>query len=167
MFAPEELFVRAVNYLRLAAERPTPNNLLEAAAKLRQLFADANPLVHQANRLHRLKLTFFVVPVDQPLGSRPHALTLDQFLSSPIAYIEGRWFSVIEHIRYLANYAGAIHKSQPNDPESSTLESVGKAVEIGGIASTLYAIGPVCKIAIAGCQPLYDAITAKQNLVKS
>jgi hypothetical protein len=161
MFTPEELFVRAIDYLRLAAEQPTSNNLLEAAAKLRQLFADANPLVHQANRSHRLKLTFFVVPVDQPLGSAPHALTLDQFLSSPIAHVEGRWFSVIDHIRYLANYAGAIHKSQPNSTESSTLESVGKSVQIGGAPSTLYAIKPVCKIAIAGCQPLYDAIISE------
>jgi hypothetical protein len=163
MFAPEELFVRAVDYLRLAAEQPTPNNLLEAAAKLRQLFADANPLVHQANRSHCLKLTFFVVPVDQPRGSAARALTLDQFLSSPIAYVEGRWFSVIDHIRYLANYAGAIHKSQPDSPESTTLECLGKSVQIGGAPSTLYAIKSVCNIAIAGCQPLYEAITAKQD----
>jgi hypothetical protein len=179
MFAPEVLFVRNIDGLRAILKEPSADRLFDSAHLLRQLLVDGNPILHQANRAARLKITFFVnrvqpdppglpEPVFRQIAEgispslvpkpEPQALNLDGFLRHPVLQIQGDWATVRDIIQNVANYAGAVHKSTPDTPMTKSLEAVGRAIEVGGVPSVLRSLFGIIDVAVRGCEPLYARI---------
>ena len=136
MFPPEALFVWNINELQQILANPTPENLFAASGRLRQLLLDEQPLLHQANRNVREKISFVVTVHPalpdhlnrglvfsqvadglSPKMAPPHlstkALNLDNFLKEPVMEINGQKLTVRDVIKYVANYAGYVHKGTP------------------------------------------------------
>jgi hypothetical protein len=176
MYSPEELFIRNLDALKAILGNPSEQGLFDSARLLRQLLVDENPLLHQVNRAIRLKISFHVntlIPdppgLPQPVfrqvadGISPSLVpkvsskkvNLDTFMKSPILQIEGEWATVLDVIKYVANYAGAIHKSTPDTPMTKSLEAVGRSIEVGGVPSVLRSLLGIVDVTVRACQPLY------------
>lgn len=174
MYTPQQLFIRAVDDLRSAVENPTERSLFDAVKPLRHLLTDG--LLHQANRPFKMKLQFVIAPFspgpirdglvfDGTLDGisptiRPRkakAVSLDLFLATPILELRGQTVTVVDLIRYLANYAGVIHKNPPNTPAMRTAEESATLVRSDDMPFALRAIRPICEVVIAACEPLYKA----------
>jgi hypothetical protein len=178
MFSPETLFIRNLDHLKATLENPSEDGLFESAGLLRALLVDENPLLHQVNRALRLKVSFLVnTVIPDPPGLEPsiriiaegispslvpkisnEAVNLDRFLKYGVLQIEGEWASVRDVIKYVANYAGAIHKSTPDTPMTKNLEAVGQSIQLGGVASVLRSLHGIIDVVVRGCQPLYMKI---------
>jgi hypothetical protein len=159
-------------------ETPSADGLFESARLLRQLLLDEDPLLHQANRTVRLKITFLVNSmIPDPPGLEPdfrmiadgispslvpkiatETVNLDAFFRVPILQIDGQWATIRDVVQYVANFAGAVHRSTPNTPMTKSLESVGRSIEVGGAPSVLRSLLGIVDVAIRGCEPLYIKI---------
>jgi len=191
MYTPEELFIRNIDKLKEFLANPTEENLFESSRMLRQLLADEQPLLHQANRNKRQKISFtiydsglqhpsakertgfakditFWAPLDgfSPRLGRPGrptvTLNLDYFLKQPVAVIEDQMPTVLDVIKYLANYAGAIHKGTPDTPQTITLEAVAKELKFANTPSVIRMLLGVVDVVVEACEPLYQALKANE-----
>ena len=88
-------------------------------------------------------------------------LTLDEFLAETVQWIALEYISVLQHIQYWANYAGAVHNNAPDNFPRELLEGQGQAHLIEGIPASLYPIKKIARAAVDGCTPLYKAINGK------
>jgi hypothetical protein len=178
MFSPEMLFIRNLDRLKTILENPSEDGLFESAGLLRALLVDESPLLHQVNRALRLKVSFLVNSVTpDPPGLEPsiriiaegispslvpktsnEVVNLDRLLKYGVLQIDGEWASVRDIIKYVANYAGAIHKSTPDTPTTKNLEAVGQSIRVGGAGSVLRSLHGIIDVVVRGSQPLYMKI---------
>ena len=182
MFSPEYLFVRNIDNLKEILKNHSADGLFESSRLLRALLLDENPLLHQVNCTIKLKITFMINPTDPDPPGTPEptfrqradglspslvpkgptqTVNLDGFLKHPILLVNGQWATVRDVSQYIANYAGAVHKSTPDTPMTKSLEAVGQAIAVGGAPSVLRSMLGIIDVAIRGCQPLYITIKAK------
>jgi len=120
---------------RQSTETDEYQNLM-AAKTLRFLLLDGSPLLHQANRLHKVKIEFVVgdnssvdsadpsilftfmgIGISPRLGhpqkKQPHKLTLENFLSYRIGRYQEHVHTVRDVIDVAANKFGGVHLSSP------------------------------------------------------
>jgi hypothetical protein len=180
----DELFVLTLEDLERRVQLGRGEyDALMTALLLRKLLLDGAPLVHQVNRARRLKLTFRMrdeTPEPGLLGWGPGEslwpnsnygqsavvdLNLSQFLSRPTLVADGHVISVRDLINFMANYAGAVHASRPDDPKTEALWHVrwgemrfGPTGPYGGCIYELIAIG---RITIDGVQDLRTQVQAE------
>lgn len=175
MYSPEQIFVWNVDGLREATKNPTILNLFSASGKLRLLLMDEHPLIHQVNRKLRMKLRFEVITypdisefMDLPIflhfspispnRAWPHterkSLSLDHFLKCQIMQMDGKRLTVGDVIKYVANYAGAVHKGPPDTPETQALETASGLL-LAEFPMVLYAMRDIAEVGLTGCIPLY------------
>lgn len=181
MYSPQQLFVWNIDQLREAIKNPTHDALFAASGRLRQLIADEHSLLHQANRETKFKIWFVIVDRPKPTGSlaegmvyfggslsprfaRPHLaqkrVNLDKFLAETSSVINGNSISVLESIRYVANYAGYIHKGRPDTPGTKSLEEISQKIRINDLPTVLNAMRDISDVTVDACQELYSALRA-------
>lgn len=182
LYPPEALFVWDIERLRNAIENPEPSNLIQVSAVLRRLLCDQSPLLHQANRNIKHKVSFRVCDdfknhtnnlVQDGLVSfsyiysiypEPNSLNcknvkLDDFLSLKVSMIEGKFVSVREIIKYVSDNAGGVHKD-------SNLNAIPRLIEtnsawvLGEIPTPLRQLYAICKVTDEALTPLYEIIKA-------
>lgn len=146
--SPEKLFVRRFDDLLLGLNARDDYEIVKVGAILRQLLLDDTPLIHKANRHHRIKLHFTVnnifvneLPIQPdihfqaasidpsmlslPVGTK--TLSLDKFLKMEVLSAQTQKFTVREIIKYAANKAGGVHYGETLDPrESALLDTLDK-----------------------------------------
>ncbi len=153
--------------------------LIRAAGLLRQVVLDGEPLVHKANRAHRLKLTFSVLDPDQyPPSIGPELLVfwrnldpspfpggqivsidLARLLSSNILWYAKTWATVRDVIKACANAKGGIHFGKPEGPaQEVVLQFDRELVGVSGEPS-LMALSGLCRIILNGVRPLVSAVS--------
>jgi hypothetical protein len=154
--------------------------MLRAAALLRQLLIDGAPLVHQANRSHRLKLRFPVcgrqyaelVLADGPVfysalggihrsGPRGHQVelfSLDEFLAAKVLKLGSHILTIGDLISISANVLGGVHKGTPNTEKEQALELFNKVVIAFGHPISAAQMKPVVLVALEALEPLAEAV---------
>lgn len=170
------LFLETLDHLQECATSREPYAGLQAAALLRKLFLDGNPLLHQANREHKLPIHFRIVPQSGPSTSAgltpkawiaPHGLepafhppgtevlTLDLpgFLRANVASVGGTDCTVRDLIDHAANVLGGVHTGTPRSPEDRALEVLAPSTLLGWDLR-LTALRSVARIALHALQPL-------------
>lgn len=168
---------------RRVREPVSEYDLLGAAALLRQLLLDGNPLMHQVNRERRLPLRFEVnnnrpeFPPDLPQpdvhlildGIAPTLATvtagtvevkLDGFLAWPLMLINGEAVDVHRLIDHVAHVLGAVHAGEPASATDRALaEAAGSVVRdlVGGNIA-IRGLRGIGEVTLAGLRPLYEAV---------
>jgi hypothetical protein len=87
-------------------------------------------------------------------------VNLDGLLAAQIMEIDGLMITVKDTVKYVANYAGSIHKTAPDSPETHAIETAGVNIRIGGHPSVIMALRAICDVVVRGCEPLYEALRA-------
>ena len=130
----EKLFVETINDLQKRLEARGEYEILGISSLLRKLLIDGNPLLHQINREHKLKVTFEVT-IDEnfynkfkdgfplpdfysvqdgidPQTSRPgknsRSADLDGLLSTPMMLVNGKTYAVKDMVLFEANVTGEL-----------------------------------------------------------
>jgi hypothetical protein len=186
MYSAEQLFVLRVDELKQILANPTERGLLAASGLLRRLITDQNCLLHQVNRKIREKVWFIVNDLTaRPNPDHPAAkgavfsqvasgiapdpmfpqlpqrrLNLDNFLKMEVLFYSGHYLTVIDIISYVANYAGEIHKSEPDSPEDKALEAAAINIRVGDMPSVLQNFTGIAKVVIAALEPIYAKLRA-------
>ncbi|MCB0785179.1 MAG: hypothetical protein KDC02_13350 [Flavobacteriales bacterium] len=172
----KELFVRKYNDLRSLNRELGVFEGIRAAAILRHLLLDDNPLLHLANRTYKLKIVFKVdnslLPVIDPLAkilfigteigemkqifSRSRKeLKIDQFLGLEILEIEQDKFSTREIIKFAANKKGGVHLANTSKADEEKLDN---ALQKVGKNVLLQALFEISNIALIALLPLKEKI---------
>jgi len=153
-------------------------DLLDLAARLRQLLLDDDPLVHQANRTHQLKLTFHVGqfrsepdryvailsledgldPDTRPPGSPSKAINLDGFLGHKVLYVRGHWYSVRDIIKHASDAAGGVHRTDNPRDQHKMIAGYSAGFGIGGLPAAIRQLKAIARVTLKGLRPLIDAI---------
>ena len=177
------LFLRTVQDLAGRVDAGEEYGLLMASLPLRKLLTDDQPLVHQVNRAHRLKIRFAVTAEDRytrvvmeskpvfyavqdglspRLAVRPRAnieeLTLDQFLARRIMMLRGRDVSVLETLNSVAYDLGGIHPGTPKDELAAELARTNQLIAIGGIPAVTRSLRGVAAVVVDSLGPLVDRV---------
>jgi hypothetical protein len=176
MLSPEKLFLLRIDQLRAVLKEPTATNLFDSSAKLRQLLLDEQPLIHQANRRLRTKFVFTVCEpwrlpdefrdglvhfqvgdgISPRLSPGPtKELNLDGFLKEFVLEHREHSVSVRDLIKYVAHYAGAVHKGEPDSPQTEALEHAAMTIHTFGMPSVLSSLRGVVDVVEVACDPLY------------
>ena len=180
MIPTDELFVERLHQLARGVHQQDSLDVLPVAAALRQLLLDESPLVHQVNRLARVRLRFRVnkqpdnTPgVPEPAISFPghgmdpntvqfqtgtQELTLDEFLRHPVVTTKWGDVSVHELIDYLCHKAGAVHHDTKRSSEDVGLETVFAAMDQFGLQPMVIAMEAIARDVLVALAPLRDAV---------
>jgi hypothetical protein len=181
-----ELFLRQFDELAGRASRGDPHDLYMAAGILRQLFLDGKPLVHQVNREHRLKLTYYIakVPDEEPNPKRQtllrwasliphstrHETSVDRripmhvseaaLMGTVCVVINDCPFTVRDMIKTAAHVMGGVHAGNADDSQS-LIVTTAYTSGTGGRPQIVGALQEISTIVLAGLLPLRTAIEAK------
>ena len=177
---PEKLFVRSYDELESALRARDDYERLKIAATLRRLLLDASPLIHQANKTHRLKIRFRINRVgnisDLPFqpdlrfhahGLDPHRfqirdgtvdLKVDQFLSQPLIELPESIVTIGDVIKFGANKAGGVHLDASRDEHEAIIETALGKLSSSGFEPLAIALETIATITLAALTPLRDAI---------
>jgi hypothetical protein len=176
----ERLFVERCKQVGELACSHKEIDLLDLAAKLRQLFVDDHPLVHQANTNHRLKLIFRVGdfriqpdiytailsledgvdPDTRPPGSPSREVNFDGFMNHKILFLKGKGRSVRDIIQMGANVAGGVHRTDNPNEKQKLIADYSRSVSIGGLPGAIRQLQAIARVALKGLYPLIAAIDA-------
>jgi hypothetical protein len=177
--SPEELFVRRFDDLVLGLKARDNYEVVKVGAILRQLLLDDTPLIHKANRQHRLKLRFIVndisskeLPVQLDVhfvasGLDPSMLSmatgtksvsLDQFLGLQILSSKTNKFTIRELIKYAANKAGGVHHGDTLDGREAELLRILEKVGGLGFSPITLALRSIARVTLTTLAPLREAI---------
>jgi hypothetical protein len=157
-------------------------SMLRAAALLRQMLMDQRPLVHQANRSHKLKLRFVVcgrhyrevvlgynpgfysslggIHVSGPFPQQAEELSLDQYLATPVLKLGSHLLSIGDLISISANVLGGVHKGDPKTEKEHALAAFNNQVSAFGQTIGAAQLRPALLIAIEAMEPLRQAVQA-------
>jgi hypothetical protein len=186
VYSAEQLFIWRIDELKAILANPTERGLFAASGLLRRLITDQNCLLHQVNRKIGEKVWFIVNDLTaRPNPNHPAAqgavfsqvasgiapdpmfpqlpqkrLNLDNFLKMEVLFYNGQCLTVIDIIRYVANHAGEIHKSEPDSPEDKALEAAALNVRVGDIPSVLQNFTGIAKVAVTALEPIYGKLRA-------
>lgn len=175
----EELLVRRFDDLLLGLSARDDYEVVKVGAILRQLLLDDIPLMHKANRHHRLKLRFTVNDIfSKPLPIQPDvqfvaggfdpsmvslpagtkSISLGQFLGLEILNSRTHKFTVRELIKYAANKAGGVHFGETLDAREAELLRTIEKVEGIGFPAIAIALRSVSRVTLTMLAPLRQAI---------
>jgi hypothetical protein len=176
----EKLFIERCNQTSELAQSHKEIDLLDLGANLRQLLVDDHPLVHQANRTHRLKLTFhvgeFQVKPDQytailsledgldpdtrPPSAPSRYVNFDGFVNHNILFLSGKGHSVRDVIQLAANVAGGVHRTDDPREKQKLIADYSRSVSIGGLPGAIRQMQAIARVALKGLAPLIKKIEA-------
>ncbi len=155
--------------------------LLRAAALLRQLLLEQQPLVATVNRSRGLKLTFTVTdndsyvemllgdgatfysaedgldPTTSPFG-QAQALTRDQFLKRRVMIVNGHTMSVHDVIDQLAHIEGGVHVGEPRTAKEKALRNAAAVFGIGGLPAGTRMLKAIGRVTLVALGELRDAV---------
>ena len=83
-------------------------------------------------------------------------LNLASFLKLEVMPFRGQVFTVYDLIKYVANYAGYVHKGEPDTPETKALEQAGLTIQLVEMPSVIQALLGISKVVLSACEPLYQ-----------
>jgi hypothetical protein len=181
---PAALFLRTLDDLKHRSEATDEYEVLLAAALLRKLLMDSQPLVDQVNADHRLKLRFRIngptayeemvlgdSPVywsledgidpflDHPPGlMAPVDATRDQLLARRVMVVDGEEVTVRDLIDQLAHIEGAVHRSEPDERREVILKEAARQVFVGGLPAGIRQIRAIARVVLDGLEPLREAV---------
>ncbi|XYH94858.1 hypothetical protein ACMHYB_44625 [Sorangium sp. So ce1128] len=146
-------------------------HLIRAAGLLRQLLLDGAPLVHRVNRKHRLRLRFRIMDLEDgppvaPVAywrsldpsSFPNGKTietdLEGLLRARVLDYQETHVTARNVIKACANAKGGVHFGEAaDDAEQTAIDFDGVMIAVGSEPS-LIAIDGLCRVVLAGLQPL-------------
>jgi len=149
-------------------------DLLRAAALLRELLLDDDPLAHQVNRAIQMPLRFRLrVKTPEPgdefllwLGIDPNATVdapirevgLKEFLGTALVFLPSSRITVGPVITLAANVRGGIHRGRPKDPAHQAFESFRLKFRHGDMPMELLLVVEIAKVVLTGLEPLRRAV---------
>jgi len=174
------LFLRTLDDLAEKVKSSDPYDLLAISAILRKLLLDGDPLVHQVNKIRRIKLFFFIgLPPDfssqipkisnwsiqdgfDPETGRPGrptaTVTMDGLLSAKILMLNRKIFTVRDIIKFEANIKGGIHAGQPKEQSEYEIDYAAKYISMFGERFSLHQMRSMGRVVLQGLSPLKEAI---------
>jgi hypothetical protein len=166
---------------RLTRSEATGYELTRASGILRQLFLDAQPLVHQVNRELKIPLVFKIGPnnAGRLLEAIPGAslhftattapedgsgieVKLSAFLSHGTIAIHGDLFTVRDVIKCVAHVGGGVHHFAPQDAREAALYELASSMAVTERTILLHALADIAHAAVDSLQPLLRAITPQR-----
>lgn len=158
-------------------------DMLDLSSKLRQMLIDATPLVHLANREHKLKLSFKVGEFSEqpdkyvviqgledgldPENRRPGApskeVTLDGLLNHTVLYLHRRAYSVKDVIKHASDAAGGIHRDENPKEQHKKIAEYSGAWQIGGLPAAIRQLRAIARVTLKGLAPLREAVASKDT----
>ncbi len=181
----ESLFLNTLRDLGVRIADADEYNILGASALIRKLLIDGSPLVDQVNQEHRLKLTFGIsdsnpsipgVPEPtfwsvqdglDPDTSRPgkprKVVNRDQLLSTVLAIVDGRSYTLREIVLFEANIMGGIHTGSPKEDKEKVLQVLNSGLAIGGYRASLRQLQAIGRVVLKGLEPLRTAVASKHG----
>jgi len=174
----DNLFLHTLKDLQTKISTDDQYEILMAAALLRKLLTDENPLVDQVNRSRKLKITFTIndkKPLDEaglvfwslqdgfdPDTSNARVILQtvkkERLLKSTSVIIQGKVITVLALIRYLCHIEGAVHIDNPTTEEEEMLKAISENITVGGGSPVLRSICAISRVILKGLEPLKQAI---------
>lgn len=186
------LFMHTCSDLARRVHQPASEyDVLMAAALLRKLLLDDQPLVFAVNRERRTKIRYrayvhdlpwreqpglpvadaWAVPVGIDPGSitiptmTPQELTHDQFLKMLVVYVKGHEYTVHDVIKHVAHVSGAVHKGAPSDERDEALaagiEGLGGP---NGWQPAVAALPGIGRVVLTALSPLGQRVADERGL---
>lgn len=177
----EQLFIATLVDLQQKFEKGDHYSLLKASGLVRQLLLDGNPLLHQVNRLHHLKLKFQIIQYEDPpfspetyipslspsSGSDGTILQLDlsAFIKTECMKVMGRVITIHQLIDVYAHNMGGIHSGPPGERDSleAELMSLRDTLRVINAPAIDGTMRDICEITLQGCIALANAVCGFQN----
>lgn len=181
----EVLFLKTLQDLGSRAAETDEYEILGASALIRKLLIDGLPLVDQVNQQYRLKLTFEIsesspsipgVPEPavwsvqdglDPETSRPgksrKTVNRDQLLSTVLAIVEGKSYSLRDIVLFEANVMGGVHAGSPKEEKEKVLQIINNGLAIGGYRTSLRQLQAISRVVLKGLEPLRVAVASEEQ----
>jgi len=182
----ETAFIEDMDELTRLVGAPTPFGMRNISAILRRHLCDDRPLYQAVARGRDFKPFFeilgtphnddfrkakadrpgflydVVVEMDPSVGGHlpgiaTRKLNLQEFLAYPVSVVGGSIVTVKELIRYVANNAGGVHWSEPNQKFNSRVihEKLSLSVQINGQPYPMTAMLSIARVTLTAMKPLY------------
>jgi len=175
MLENSQLFLSTLIDLREKLEESTQYSLTMASGLLRKLFLDNHPLVHQANRAHRIKLEFETIDFTLRLPIKPQIhwqnldtsrlptaktikINLDQFLRAEVLNYNGYEYSVKDLISTYANVGGGVHADPTKDQKQETVSELDRILKVIGLDAGLAALRGIILVVLKALEPLEKCV---------
>ncbi len=189
---PDELFLHVYDDLVKHVSQPQPFSeyqMLGVARLIRQLLLDGPSSValqvnRRESRRHKLRFTVnnwsvndYPAHLPQPVimlnpGLSPASfrvaagtrdLNLDQFLSWPVVKVRDVSYTVHALIDMCAHVFGGVHSRDPETADEEALAALGAQLQVEGVQSVIYLLGPIGEIVLNGLAPLARAIRGSHS----
>ena len=174
----DNLFLNTLKDLQTKTTSNDQYEILMAAALLRKLLTDENPLVVQVNRNRKLKMTFTinaVKPLDEtglvfwslqdgfdPDTSNARIIlqtvNKEGLLKSTSMIIHGKVITVLALIRYLCHIEGAVHIDNPTTEEEELLKAISENITYFGGSLVIRSISAISRVVLKGLEPLKQEV---------
>jgi hypothetical protein len=171
------LFLERCRQIETLAQSNAEIDLLDLAARLRQVFLDGDSLVHQVNREHHLKLAFVVGqfrstpdahvtiasledgldPDTRPPGLPSKEVNLDGFMGHVVLYLKGHAHSVRDIIKHASDAAGGVHRTDSPREQHKKIAEFSAGCGIGGLPAAIGQLKVIARVALKGLRPLIEA----------
>jgi hypothetical protein len=177
---PERLFLETLTDLeRRVNPADREYDVLMAAALLRKLLLDAQPVADQVNRRWRLKIRYRINareplwkrvgglpspdtwsmedgfdPESALAGVQPQEVTRDGLLARVIMRHKGEDVTVKDLILHAANVKGAVHLGVPKTAKEKALSDLASSISIGGYGAGIRALQAIGRVVLKGLDPL-------------
>ena len=187
MLTPDELFLRTVQDLQQRSTSTDEYELLIAAALLRKLLLDSNPLVDQVNRTRRLPITFRIAmrgPAPSGGDAPPILWVLDsgldptssggssfkiadvdrsRFLKRPVSLYMSEEATVHDLIDYFAHVRGAVHSAAPSKAGDLALKELEAHPWTHGVPLPMEILRSIIRVVLRAMNPLVEDIRGKAD----
>lgn len=181
---PDVLFLKRCEQLQLLVESHREIEILDLAARLRQLLADKHPLTATVNT-NKVKLRFEVGYFDGPPDpfeayvqfqsledgvdpytrhkpQVPKRLNIDEFLAHHVMTVSGERRTIKDIIRHVSNVAGGVHHDPTPDQEYAILVELARAFSVGGLPAGFRILKAIGRVTLRGLQPLIEDVRSRQ-----
>ncbi|MDP2018019.1 hypothetical protein [Hydrogenophaga sp.] len=178
----ETLFLNTLRDLALRAAAEDEYTVLGCSALIRKLLIDGAPLVDQVNQTRRLKITFEISDSQpsvpglseptvwsvqdglDPESSRPgmprKLANRDQLLSTVVAIVEGRSYTLRDVVLFEANVMGGVHAGSAREDKETVLQALNTQLTMGGHRASLRQLQAISRVVLRGLEPLRSAVVA-------
>lgn len=177
----DNLFLNTLKDLQTKIISNDQYEILMAAALLRKLLSDENPLIDQVNRNRKLKIRFTInnkKPLDEAglyfwtvqdgfdpdtaVRVSPLSVNKEGLLKSTSMVIQGRVITVLALIRFLSHIQGAVHTDDPTNEEEEMLKIFSEKLTIGEQSPSVRSICAICRVVLKGLEPLKQEVLKDQ-----
>lgn len=173
----EQLFIDSLRDLDQKVIAQTGYALVRAAAILRQLLLDSQPLVHLVNRKYGHKLIFEVRPYQTPPslpvmfhrrdmnpeifpGAKTNAVALDEFLALPVLHCGNVTSTAKDLIKACANAKGGVHWGNAGSPREQRILDVDQQLAPGPLDASLIGIANIGRVVLRGLRPVVSVLNS-------